>query len=148
MCAFFQEEVPRTDWESLPFHLLDLFRETFEQNALEADARILRSRESFVRRARLVNHHWCKWATGATRYLKPGSTFAVKTPMIFWVDGLTTKFTNVRHLDLSSCMGITNDVLDKVTALPCLENLELGHCRQITDIGLMYFENVAPPQTD
>ena len=92
------------------------------------------------RRARLVNRHWCKWATEATQSLKLRIVRGLKVPTETRMEMISTKFKNLTQLDLSSCLGVTNRVLHRLVELPTLRALELRQAA-ITDEGLSCFVN-------
>lgn len=57
-----------------------------------------------------------------------------------------TKFTNLRHLDLSGCSELTDAGLAHLGRCTKLEHLNLSDCPQVTDAGLVDLGNLASLQ--
>jgi Leucine-rich repeat (LRR) protein len=47
-----------------------------------------------------------------------------------------SNFTHMKRLDLSQCDLITDSGLEELEHLECIEELSLGWCRSITDLGI------------
>ncbi|CAD7701788.1 unnamed protein product [Ostreobium quekettii] len=143
--------VRRRGWGFLPTRVLDRIKEKLEQ---EEDAI-----PPMLPAMRAVNHHWCAWASAATRLLVPsgGTSFPTmaatirdKLPNVLGVrlwryhtvtdDELQalSVLPRLTHLDLRGCGRITDSGLGCLTGLRELAKLDLGECDQITDAGLRH----------
>ncbi|CAD7699852.1 unnamed protein product [Ostreobium quekettii] len=123
-------------WGHLPHHLMDMVKEKMKDTGElmtrhSFNAELSRSVKWMLKNCRLVNQHWCKWATAATHALHPtllGLDIASGMAMI------TGRFKSVTALILELDPRI-GSVLGYLENLPNLTYLYLSH-DSITDAEL------------
>lgn len=129
-------------WGDLPHDLLDAIKESFDLNIVHELSCLRVVDRPLERRARLVNRHWSKWATEATKSLILWSMrscqvrVSVETRLLM----ISTKFKNLTQLNLTSGLGVSNRILCRLITLSSLQDLRLGHAIEITDEGLRYLK--------
>lgn len=140
MIACFQTPHTPQDWDHIPLHLLDAVKPLLQPRAMMS--------------LRLVNRHWSAWATESTTWLCPPQA----GHRLEWI---VQKFVNLRTLHLQevshiaegqwhclrrlpslTCLGVHEGVTDSVVKclghLDALQDLDLGCCWKITDLGLKH----------
>ncbi|CAD7701090.1 unnamed protein product [Ostreobium quekettii] len=149
-----QDRATIADWGNLPFKVLDAVKRMVQKLG---DGR----GDQMIRSARLVCHHWERWATESVNSLSLSGDHPVELVM----SNIVGKFANIQglsfrkhnELDASevaildaflllpqidmSCQ-VTDDTLEQVGMLTSLTHLDLGHCGQITDGGLAYVSHL------
>ncbi|CAD7699235.1 unnamed protein product, partial [Ostreobium quekettii] len=105
---------PYVGWANLPADLLDRVRAEFGDGG-----------HSMIRVARLVNRHWCAWATQATECLALcGGQHVGRV-----IDMLAPKFDRVRRLKLKYPFGCDDRALARLAGFRSLTHLELQDYR-------------------
>lgn len=112
-------------WGNLPAHLFDRMKELLDQQALDGSLCLLKS-------VRLVNRHWCQWATDATTFVTPTRS----APLEQSLEAIATRFKKVEGLRLACHLRATDKGLRSLAKIPHLKHLDLRGCARVTDAGV------------
>ena len=110
----------RGAWNVLPFELLDGVKALLEQLEGSGDVVV-----QTIARLRLVNKHWCLWATRATTILKPHLSHSPWTSVV-------QKFVNINTIIFKPRFMVTDYLLDKLCQFSSLTSLHFDGDSQLT----------------
>ena len=142
-----QSQDVKGPWENLSFDILSVIKAQVEQSLPFHGIR-----PQTIRAMRMVNRHWCTWATGTATSLRILRGGVPARRMVGLISGT---FTNVSSLhlpdttndfvaslpglavltavDLHGSPGVTDSSVRELTALTILTKLSLCGCSNITD---------------
>lgn len=118
-------------WGNLPAHLFDRMKELLDQRSLDSSLCLLKS-------ARLVNRHWCQWATDATTFVTPTRSAPLEESM----SAIAARFQNVQGMRLACHLRATDTGLQSLIKIPHLKRLDLRGCTSITDAGIKSLQSL------